>query len=262
MSGPTGPVGGLKLIWNRKWQMSMYDKDEMYPQYQPEIDEIKENAMSFQDARNLEGQMDAKGYQLGVSMIGTIVSIQPKEYNKQGKPTQQIVLTDTVGETQKVKIWLGNGPDILPSDINTQQSFTSLGVNPWQGKIYYKAFWDNMHPPQGEATHLNAETQAIIDRHRGTAGQQVMDRMGGIEPRDPSGGSYPTPEPALPTQRDYQAEERKKIVGMCFTNLLAARLYHVPACEIVDDTGEIAALWQLSNMCFDGTGQVADQPNF
>lgn len=213
--------------------------------------------MSFQDARNLEGQKDAKGYQIGVSMIGTIMSIQPKEYNKQGKPTQQIVLTDTAGETQKVKVWLGNGPDIQSSDINTQQSFTSLGVNPWQGKMYYKAFWDNMHPPQGQSTHLTAETQAIIDRHRGTAGQQIMDRMGGNE-TGPVQGSVTSSQ----NQVDYKAEERKKIVGMCFTNLLAARLYHVPACEIVDDTGEIAALWQLSNMCFDGTGQVQEGPSF
>ncbi len=212
---------------------------------------------NFQDARNLEGQKDGKGYQVGIDMVGMVVSIRPKEFNKQGKPTQQIVIADSMGETQTVKIWLGNGPDIMPTDINTQQSFQQLAVNPWQGKIYYKAFWDNMHPPQ-PSTQLNPQTQAVIDQQfQQPTGQQAA---GAIQDRMAPQAGPPATVPQ--TQVDYAAKEREKVLGMCFTNLLAGRLAAVCPTEMEKDLGAIAALWRLSAMCIDGTGMVTDKPNF
>ena len=219
---------------------------------------------NFQDARNLEGQKDGKGYQVGIDMVGMVVSIRPKEFNKQGKPTQQIVIADSMGETQTVKIWLGNGPDIMPTDINTQQSFQQLAVNPWQGKIYYKAFWDNMHPPQ-PSTQLNPQTQAVIDQQfQQPTGQQaagaIQDRMGAQPPNPVQQPGYNPPAQTPP--QDYQVKEREKVLGMCFTNLLAGRLAAVCPTEMEKDLGAIAALWRLSAMCIDGTGMVTDKPNF
>ncbi len=220
--------------------------------------------MNFQAARNLEGQKDASGYQAGVSMTGTIMGIEEKKFTEKGKPFQQISLKDSLGETQKVKIWLGGGPDILVSDVGTQQSFSSLAVNPFKGKVYYKAFWDSMHPPQGQplASHLTPATQAIIDQHRQPTPQQaataIQDRMAGTS----TDSQKMQRQPVNPTQQDYQAKEREKVLGMCFTNLLSGRLSNTPAVEIEQDLGEIAAIWRLAAMCIDGTGRVQEEPNF
>ena len=119
-------------------------------------------------------------------------------------------------------------------------------------------------PPQ--PTQLTPEKQAIINQARGTAGQQIQDHLAGSRPGDggspPPAPSYnPPPQTPPPTPQDYEAKERKKVVGMCFTNLLAARLSHTPAVEVLQDTGEIQAIWQLSNMCIDGMGQTGG-PDF
>lgn len=111
---------------------------------------------------------------------------------------------------------------------------------------------------QGQPTHLTPEIQQQINEARGfgtsqgTAGQQIQDRMGG-------------PAPAInatPTQQEYAAKEREKVLGMCFTNLLAGRLSNTPAVELEQDMAEIAAIWRLSAMCIDGTGRVAKIPDF
>ncbi len=244
--------------------MSMYSRDEMRPEYQPETEESKEQKMNFQEARNLEGQKNAKGYQQGVSMAGQIQAlIDPARiFTTNKKPTQRIQLTDAQGETQKVKIFLGNGPDILLTDVGTVQSFSDLAMNRYKGNVTYMAFWDNMHPPQGQPTptHLTAETQAIIDRHRETAGQQVMDHVGNVQPVDPT-SKYPDPPVPHLTQQDYEAKERKKVLGMCFTNLLSGRLSNMFAVDMEKDLGEIAALWRLAAICIDGTGQI-EKPGF
>lgn len=227
--------------------------------------------MNFQEARNLEGQKNAKGYQQGVSMTGTVRAlIDPQRiFTTNGKPTQRIQLQDTAGETLKVKVFLGNGPDIMASDVGTLQSFSDLAMNRFKGNITYMAFWDNMHPPQGQPTQLTPEKQAIINQARGTAGQQIQDRMGGPAPavNTPPAGTpqqayNPHPQVPPPTQQDYEAKEREKVLGMCFTNLLAGRLAAICPTEMEKDVGAIAALWRLSAMCIDGTGRVSKIPDF
>ncbi len=228
---------------------------------------------NFQEARNLEGQKNAKGYQQGVSMTGTVQAlIDPTRiFTTNGKPTQRIQLLDALGESLKVKVFLGNGPDILPTDVGTQQSFTDLAMNRYKGNISYMAFWDNMHPPQGQpqSTQLNAATQAIINSHRPpTAGQAVEaigNRMVGSEqtsrPTPQQSQFPPLPDP-IPAQVDYAAKEREKVLGMCFTNLLSGRLSNTPAIELEKDLGEIAAIWRLAAMCIDGTGRVEEETRF
>ena len=61
-----------------------------------------------------------------------------------------------------------------------------------------------------------------------------------------------------PAPENYKQAERKKVLGMCFTNLLSARLAAIPATEIVDDIAELQALSSLSAICIDGIG---GQPN-
>ncbi len=211
---------------------------------------------NFQEARNVEGQKNAKGYQQGVSMTGTIQAlVDPQRiFTTNGKPTQRIQLLDALGETCKVKVFLGNGPDIMSTDVGTQQSFTDLAMNRFKNNISYMAFWDSMHAPQGQPTQLTPEKQAIINQARGTAAPPVNGPPAGT----PQQAYNPPPQAAPPTQQDYEAKERKKVVGMCFANLLAARLQLTPAVEILQDTGELQAIWQLSNMCIDGMGQVGE----
>ena len=105
--------------------------------------------MDFQSVRNINGQKDNKGYQKGVEMKGMIVSVEEKKFSDKGKPFQQVMIKDGPGETEKVKVYLGNGPDILPSDVNTLQLFT-VSPNPYQNTMYYMGFWDSTHPPQGQ----------------------------------------------------------------------------------------------------------------
>ncbi len=211
--------------------------------------------MNFQIVDGLEGQKDGKGYQLGVSeMTATVREIGEAEYNKKGKHIQQVKLQDSQGRVEKVKVYLGNGPVIMPTDVGTLQMFQQVAPNRFKNNMYYMAFWDNMHLPQGPSptpeitpTHLTAETQAIIDRHRGTAGQQEQD----LAAKPPNG-----PIPRLVTQQEYEDKERKKVLGMCFTNLLSGRLSNMFAVDMEKDLGEIAALWRLAAICIDGTGQI------
>ncbi len=104
--------------------------------------------MSFQQARNLQGQKDQGGYQKGVgSMVGRLLSFKPKEFNTKGKPSQKAMIRDLDGEEQEVKVWLGNGPEFQPNDKDTLQTFQEVAINLFKNNMYYKCFWDNMHPP-------------------------------------------------------------------------------------------------------------------
>jgi len=112
--------------------------------------------MSFQKVRELLGQKDLKGYQLGLNeLTGQLVSYEPKKYTENGKPFQQAVIADEAGEVQKVKIYLGNGPEFQPTDVGTQQRFTSVKPNSFKNNMYYAAFWASMSPP----TQLPASPQ-------------------------------------------------------------------------------------------------------
>ena len=224
--------------------------------------------MNFQEARNLEGQKNAKGYQMGVKMPGTVMALIDikRVFTTNGKPTQQIHLQDSLGETQKVKIFLGNGPDILQTDVTTKQQFTDLAMNRFKGHVTYMAFWDNMHPPQ---THLNPQTQAIIDEQfQSPTGQQaasaVMDYMGGQQSPNITRKSYTSPpQTSPPTQQDYEAKDRKKAIGMCMHGYLVAEIGRRPLIELFEDKATLQAAYQLGVICVDGMAQVVDsEPNF
>ncbi len=105
--------------------------------------------MSFEKVRNLLGQKDQQGYQIGLGeMVCNVVSVSPKEWNKKGKPIQKVQITDEEGETQKVTIYLGNGPDILDTDVGTLQRFNQVKPNSFKNNTYYQAFWSSMSPPE------------------------------------------------------------------------------------------------------------------
>ncbi len=117
--------------------------------------------------------------------------------------------------------------------------------------------------PQGP-TQLNPQTQAIINEARNRSPQQaagaIQDHMAGpVNPIDPTSN---VPDRPIPSPQDYAAKEREKVLGMCFTNILAGRMAAIPASELEKDLAEIAAMWRLAAMCIDGTGRVGDTPNF
>ena len=105
--------------------------------------------MSFEKVRALLGQKDQQGYQIGLGeMVCNVLSVSPKKWNKRGKPIQKVQITDEEGETQKVTIYLGNGPDILDTDVGTLQRFNQVKPNSFKNNTYYQAFWSSMSPPE------------------------------------------------------------------------------------------------------------------
>ncbi len=228
--------------------------------------------MNFAIVDTLIGQKDGKGFQAGVpEMTATVRDINNAEYNKKGKHIQQITMQDSQGRVEKVKVYLGNGPVLMPTDVGTLQMFQQVAPNNFKGTMYYMAFWDNMHPPQGQSptpeiqpTHLNAATQAIIDEARNRSPHltraQVIDQIAPLTPTDPS-TKYPD-QPTPTTQQDYQAKEREKVIGMCMTGHVNARLAVTPPTELLADKAQIAALWQIATMIVDGTGQAPTEVPF
>lgn len=92
--------------------------------------------MNFQSVDAVLGQQDEKGYQIRVAMRATVGQIFPSEFNKKGKKTQNIFLTDGVGIEHKVKIYIGNNPDINSGDSGE----FIVGPNPYENKMYYSGF--------------------------------------------------------------------------------------------------------------------------
>ncbi len=63
-----------------------------------------------------------------------------------------------------------------------------------------------------------------------------------------------------PTQQHHGVPDRKKVLGMCFTNLLSARLANTPAVELVDNKAELDALSRLAGFCIDGVAHHGGPP--
>lgn len=96
----------------------------------------REKAMNFQIVDALQGRADEKGYQQKTLMGGKVGQVWPAEFNKNGKRQQQVMITDVTGKENKVKIFLGQNPDIL---TGSQGDFL-VGPNPYKGNMYYNGF--------------------------------------------------------------------------------------------------------------------------
>ena len=94
----------------------------------------------------------------------------------------------------------------------------------------------NQPQQQPQPTQLTPAVQQQINAARSPqqAAQQIMDTMGGTATVTP-----PNPD-------------RERVLGMCFTNLLAGRLAAVCPTEMEKDLGVIAAIWRLAAVCIDG----------
>ncbi len=93
-------------------------------------------------------------------------------------------------------------------------------------------------------TQYGTRFKAISAQHSGqqpTAGQQIMDRMGG--------------------KPDYAAQERKKILGMCFTNIVSGSMPRITAVELEKDIEELKAMSRLSAICIDGVSGMTSNAN-
>ncbi len=98
--------------------------------------------MNFTMVESVAGQNDSDGYQVKVKLNCIVGTMGEAEFSKKGSKFQQVTLTDSSGRTEKVKIWLGNGPDIVLGQMGQTLTF-DIGPNPYKGKMYYAGFWDS-----------------------------------------------------------------------------------------------------------------------
>lgn len=178
---------------------------------------------------------------------------------------QELQVVDQQGQKEKIAYWFDvDKPDLampqqqlnqwLQWKVKTKPNGQYLNISGYPEKAAQQ--------PQQQPTQLNPQTQGIIDQQfQQPTGQQaagaIQDRMA------PQAGPPVTPPQTQvppPTQVDYAAKEREKVLGMCFTNLLSGRLAAVCPTEMEKDLGAIAAIWRLAAMCIDGTGQI-EGPN-
>ena len=174
--------------------------------------------MSFEQIRQIAGQMDGQ-YQKKMQITAEVVAFDPVKFNEKGKKFQQVLISDGV-EQQKVKIWLGNGPEIMMIGTMTFE----IGPNPYQNNMYYAGFWDGKAP---------------------TGGQQAPQNTAKA-PHAPAGATNSTKT----DKEAYEAKEREKGHGMCFHGLMEATLRAgVGAIALTTDPETIKALANLATMC-------------
>lgn len=182
---------------------------------------------------------------------GTVATVTPTQDGGYQHTTAGWIYTfDMVVNTQEGQVGgeIGSKSQIYP--VGVGQPIT-VDVTSGQHGPKLKKINPQYQQNQPQPTQLNATTQAIIDEVRNRSPQQaataIQDHMAGRE-----AGAAPAPA------NDYAAKEREKVLGMCFTNLLSGRLSNMFAVDMEKDLDEIAALWRLSAICIDGTGQVQE----
>ncbi len=115
--------------------------------------------------------------------------------------------------------------------------------------------------PQGPMT---GEIGSTSQPYPAAAGQQITvdvrqtdrgPKFKKVNPQQGGQGSRP------PTQQHHGVPDRKKVLGMCFTNLLSARLANTPAVELVDNKAELDALSRLAGFCVDGVARHGGPPS-
>ena len=104
--------------------------------------------MNFASIRaTLKGQ---DGYYPKIDMVGILQVADAAKFDQtSGKKTQQIQVTDNAGESNKVKIYLGDNPD-FNNGMTNQSLNLSVSQNPYKGKMYYAGFYNSnaQTPPQ------------------------------------------------------------------------------------------------------------------
>ncbi len=187
---------------------------------------------------------------------------------------QELQVVDRQGQQEKIAYWFdADKPDFAmpPQQVNqwltwkvkTKPNGQYLNISGYPEKAAQQ-----QTPPQGfhpQPAQLNPQAQEIIDQQfKQPSPQQaaaaIQDHMAGpVNSVDPTSN---VPDRPAPTAQDYAAKEREKVLGMCFTNLLAGKVVSTMAVDLEQDMGEIAALWRLAAICIDGTGRVGEEPSF
>ena len=258
--------------------MAVYNRDEMMPQYQPETENRRSN-MTINELRSTppgtKQYLDAQLLAIGLART---VPTQRGQRN-----VQELEVVDQQGVKEKIAYWYDTDkPDFaMPPQQVGQWLRWVVKTKPNGQYLNISGYPEKAASPPQPQSHLTPATQAIIDQHlRPPTAQQaagaIQDHLAGSRPGDlasqppinaaPAGTPQqvynPPPQTPPPTQQDYEVKERKKVLGMCFTNLLAGRLAAICPTEMEKDLGAIAALWRLSAICIDGTGQVGEEPSF
>ncbi len=98
--------------------------------------------MNFAQIREVAGQKDEKGFQVKLTMFGTLNSVESIAFSGKGTRFQKTVIADDNGEQQKVKIYVGKGDGLSMNLVNQRLSF-DIGPNPFENQMYYNGFWNN-----------------------------------------------------------------------------------------------------------------------
>jgi hypothetical protein len=98
--------------------------------------------MNFAQVREAIGKLDEKNYQIKIAMFGTPQSFDGVTFTPEGKRFQQVFITDDIGETNKVKIYLGEEKTIGDGCIGKRLAFQIAPV-PFKNKMYYGGFWND-----------------------------------------------------------------------------------------------------------------------
>jgi len=110
--------------------------------------------MNFNQIRQAMGQVGQDGYTVKVAMVGNLDSVEAVKFNeKSGKRTQQVWITDSNAEQCRVKIMLGNNPDLTPHMAEKHTFSIAAYVSNYDGQTYYSGFCNlpkaAQAPPQG-----------------------------------------------------------------------------------------------------------------
>lgn len=138
--------------------------------------------MNFAQVRNVLGQKDGKNYQVKIEMKGIVGNTPPLQFSQQsGTKFQKVMITDTVGEIQTVKIYPGTGAGLNASHIGQMLSFL-IGPNPSpQGNMYYNGFWQTPQtppaPPQGQPAPQNRPQSTKSPQGQVDTAQTFMNRQ-------------------------------------------------------------------------------------
>ncbi len=188
--------------------------------------------MTIEELRNAPAQtsqyLDAQLLSIGLAKV---INTQQGQ-----RCVQECQVIDRQGQKEKIAYWFdANKPDFA---MPPQQ------INQWlQWKVKTK--------PNGQYLNISGYPEKGAEQSQ----QAYM---------PPPPVQQPPPQQTFqqqieqPVAEDYKQAERKKILGMCFTNLLTARLATVPAVEIIADIAELQALSKLSSICIDGVGGTAN----
>lgn len=129
--------------------------------------------MDFGQVDAAFGKKDGK-WAVKVSMKGVVDSPNDVKYTEDGKPTQQVYITDGPGRRERVKI-LGNFPDLTQIDLKQNLIFEIWSTR-YENKKYYKGFCNVPDDREGPSTEPTPNTRYDYKPHNAQPTPQTAQR--------------------------------------------------------------------------------------